>query len=333
MTRRPACRLHRAWALLAGVLALLGGPSRAPAEEPPAAGFVPLREARNEELQLGLEAALRDLGLQGAVREKRLSVALAGITHETCPRLASVNGDVMMYAASLPKIAILLAAFRRAQDGELTLTARDERLLTEMIRKSSNRAATEMMNRVGRDYINDVLQSEDYRLYDPGHDGGLWVGKPYSSEAAFERDPLHNLSHGATAIQVARFFYLLETGRLLDPEFSARMKAMLGKPGIRHKFVAGLGAAHPEARLFRKSGTWRNYHADAALIEYDGRRYVAVAMARSPDGEKWLRALIVALDSLIMTSPPPCDVDAAQTSPGRVSPPSMEQDGERGAPR
>ena len=295
--------MRAAW--LVAVLLAAASPA-APADAP---AFVPLRDAVDPQLQAGLEQTLRELGLERAVRRKRLSVALAGITHPECPRLASVNGDQMMYAASLPKIAILLAVLRRVQDGELELTAQDEQLLHEMIRTSSNRAATEMMDRVGRDYINELLQSDEYRLYDRGYDGGLWVGKPYSSEGAFERDPLHHISHGASAIQVARFFYLLETGRLLDPELTARMKAMLVNPGISHKFVASLSQKRPGARMYRKSGTWRDYHADAALIEVDGRRYVAVAIAQSPDGERWLRSLILGLDALMARLPPPCEGD------------------------
>ncbi|NNL84418.1 MAG: serine hydrolase [Myxococcales bacterium] len=273
----------------------------------PAPEFTPLRETANSELQAGLEQVLVELKLQNAAKRKAVAVALAGISDLDCPRFAHVNGDHMMYAASLPKIAILLAALRRDQDGELTLTRKDTASLRAMIRKSSNRDATRMLERVGREYVNELLQSEAYRLYDPGHNGGLWVGKPYSSEGAFERDPLHNLSHGATAIQVARFFYLLETGHLLDPDHSARMKSILVDPGIFHKFVAGLRRVRPRAQLYRKSGTWREYHADAVLVERtDGRRYIAVAMAHDRKGESWLRQLIVAIDALIDRAPPPC---------------------------
>ncbi len=302
--------MHAArWALVAALSSTLLGAS------PPPERSLRLREVASPPLQAGLEAALEGLGLHDAIREQRLSVALAGLSREECPRLAAVNGDVMMYAASLPKIAILLAVYRKAQDGELQLTAADQRAAREMIRRSSNTAATRMLDRVGRGYVNDLLQSEEYQLYDPEHDGGLWVGKPYSSEPAFERDPLSHLSHGATAIQVARFFYLLETGRLLDDDYSARLKRILGDPGIAHKFVAGIRGVRPQARLFRKSGTWREYHADAALVEYGDTKYVAVAMARSRDGERWLREIIVAVDELIRVVPPPC---AADPEPGEA---------------
>ena len=82
------------------------------------------------------------------------------------------------------------------------------------------------------------------------------------------------------------------------------MKEMLGEPAIRHKFVKGLQESRPGSRIFRKSGTWRNWHADSAIVERDGRRYIAVALAHSRQGSKWLSKLIVALDDLIFESAP-----------------------------
>jgi beta-lactamase class A len=205
----------------------------------------------------------------------------------------------MMYAASLPKIAILLGAFERISKGQMTLDEETLEKLKKMIRNSCNQAATEILNRVGKDYVNELLQSPRYRLYDPEKNGGLWVGKEYDRSPAYDRDPLHNLSHGATALQVARFFYLLETGQLVSPEISQLMKSILGRPAIEHKFVKGLKEIHPESRIYRKSGTWKQYHSDSAIIEHDGRRYIAVALAKSRHGEKWLTDLIVALDKLV----------------------------------
>ncbi len=40
-------------------------------------------------------------------------------------------------------------------------------------------------------------------------DPGLCVGKEYGPAPAYRRDPLNNLSQGATALQTAHFYYLL----------------------------------------------------------------------------------------------------------------------------
>jgi beta-lactamase class A len=273
----------------------------------PSAGTVlPQAELWNyvdAELQRRLERRLTGLGLDGAVRSKVLSVSLVDITHLDRPRVAAVNGDQMMYAASLPKIAILLAAFEQIAQGRLKLDARTEAMLTHMIRRSSNRAASAMADQVGMEYIAAVLQSPRYRLYDENRNGGLWIGKNYAQAGLWRRDPLHNLSHGATTMQVARFYYLLETGNLVSPEHSRRMKNILSQSEIDHKFFRGIKQVYPYASVYRKSGTWQHWHADSAIIEHDGRRYIAVALAESPQGGEWLQRMIVAMDGLIFEAP------------------------------
>jgi beta-lactamase class A len=213
--------------------------------------------------------------------------------------MAYVNPNEMMYAASLPKIAILLGAFEKIANGEMPLDDEILEKLKLMIRNSSNAAATEILHRVGMEYLAELLQSPRYRLYDPGKNGGLWVGKDYAKAPAWKRDPLHNLSHGATALQVARFYYLLETGQLVSPEISRLMKSILADPAIEHKFVKGLKEIQPDSEIYRKSGTWGPYHSDSAIVEHHGRRYIAVALAKSASGERWLQKLIVALDDII----------------------------------
>lgn len=265
-----------------------------------------MRDGYNQDLQQMLQQRIASLHLTKAVRDKRLAVTLVDVTDANAPRLAQINGDEMMYAASLPKIAVLLAAFERIQEGKLKLNDETRDVMTRMIRYSSNQAATEMIGRVGKDYVNKVLKSEKYKLYDPRYNGGLWVGKEYASgRPAFHRDPLHNLSHGATTMQVARFYYLLETGQLVSPRLSREMKSILSKPGIDHKFVKGLMHDHPNAQMYRKSGSWRSWHADSALIERGGRRYIAVALANDPRGGEWMKKLIHEMDEIIFELPNP----------------------------
>ena len=261
--------------------------------------LAPLWDYLDPGLEAQVSEALGKLGLLEPIRRKKLAVVLADISKLEEPRVASINGDVMLYAASLPKIAVLLAAFEKIAEGRMTLDRDTEGQLTDMIRVSSNRAATAMMNRVGKDYIARVLLSPRYRLYDPQHNGGLWAGKDYDKTGVWRRDPLHNLSHGATAMQVARFYYMLQRGRLVTPQHSARMKRILANPGLYHKFVGGLNRVNPAASLFRKSGTWQTYHSDSVLVERGGRAYIAVALADSPDGGRWLGQIIVALDGIV----------------------------------
>jgi len=253
-------------------------------------------------LQLQLEQSLDKLGLNQAVKEKRLAVTLVDITDRERPHLGAVNGDLMMYSASLPKIAILFGAFQRIEEGFIKVNQQLLKDMTDMIRYSSNTAATRVLELIGPQYLLGLLQSDRYRFYDERSNGGLWVGKAYGKSPAFKRDPLFSISHGATAMQVARYYYLLETGRLVSSKASKTMKEILGNPGLNHKFVGGLKKVHPDAAIYRKSGTWQTYHSDSALIERDGRTYIAVALVNDPNGGEWLSQLIVEMDNIIFSA-------------------------------
>jgi len=272
---------------------------RTPEGAAPVEDLAPLWDHFDPVLQEQVEDALRDLGLERPIRRQKLGVVLVDIAEIERPRVASVNGDVMMYAASLPKIAVLLAVYQSAAEERLEIDDEIEAKLEEMIRDSSNSAATELMNRVGKDYIAEVLLRPRYRLYDPERGGGLWVGKDYAKAGLWRRDPLHNFSHGATVMQVARFYYLLETEKLVTPEYSREMKEVLADTRLHHKFVRVLERINPAALLFRKSGSWRTHHSDSVLAKRGDRGYIAVALSESAEGNKWLAEIIEALDDII----------------------------------
>jgi len=272
--------------------------------EPSTARGSELRACADAVLQDGLERVIGHLGLSPEITRGRLAVALVDLSDDDAPRLAMLNGDDMMYAASLPKIAILLGAFVQAERGKLALDEPTLASLHRMIRNSSNTDASAMLAKVGEATLLDILTSPRYHFYDAKRGGGLWVGKPYGKAGAYRRDPVAHLSHGATAFQVARFYFLLDRGLLLSPELTRQMKAALANPGIRHKFVKGL-ASRPDARLYRKSGTWRQFHSDSALVEGPGRRYVLVGIADDDRGGEWLERIAAPLDDLVASRHPP----------------------------
>ena len=252
-------------------------------------------------LQRSLEDAVKNLKLHKPVENRRLAVSLVDVTDADRPRYAGLNDRHMMYAASLPKIAVLVAGFERIRAGLMEYTPSVKEMFTRMVRFSSNTEASRAIHKIGFDYIAQVLTSPKYLFYDIRQNGGLWVGKAYGGgpNDYWRRDPLHNISHGATSFQVARLFLLLDQGRLVSPEYSAEMKEILSKPGIHHKFVKGLENEKPGAEIFRKSGTWSDWHADAALVEHNGKRYIAVALIEDPQGGNALSRLIVKMDDLI----------------------------------
>lgn len=261
-----------------------------------------LRASSDAPLQRGLERVVRDLGLEAEIASGHLALALVDVTRGTAPRLAMLNGDDMVYAASLPKIAILLGVLAESEIGRLSLDAARLTTIHNMIRFSSNDDASRALSWIGVPRLAEILQSERFALYDRSK-GGLWVGKPYGKEAAFQRDPVRNLSHGATAFQVARLYYLLANDALLSPRFNALMKDALSKPGIHHKFVKGLDA-RPGVQIYRKSGSWRDFHADSALVEFGEQRYVIVGLAQHPHGGAWLEQLAPRLHDLVVVPAP-----------------------------
>jgi beta-lactamase class A len=265
----------------------------------PLTSYPTLWESGDVLLQQGLEKLVKKQGLWKHVKKKNLSLVVVDITNLNNPKLAEINGNKMFYAASLPKIAILLAAFVEIELGNLQESDELYTHMLRMIRYSDNKSANLVLSIVGGERIIEILQYPDFALYDPEHNGGLWLGKAYAEGAAYHRDPLHNLSHGATAIQAARFYYLLETHRLLNSELSKKMKAILSKPGIQHKFVKGLNSI-PGIRIYRKSGSWKNYHADSALVEYGKYKYIVIGLSDSASGGRWLEQLALPVHELVL---------------------------------
>lgn len=263
-----------------------------------AGDFPVLQDSIAPPLQSALERELKVLSLTSAVIDRRLSVTVIDITDPLSPRTAEVNGDLNMYSASLPKIAILLGAMQKVEDGELELTPAFEQQLTNMIRNSSNADASNVLDAVGAPYLADLLQSDRYRLYKSEGSGGLWVGRPYSRGPVWKRDPINHISHGASSHEVARFYYMLATDRLVSPQYCAVMAEILSEPAIKHKFVSGL-KQFPDADIMRKSGTWRTYHSDSAIVSRGGRKYIVVALANDPQGGKWMEKIALMADRII----------------------------------
>jgi len=150
-----------------------GLPSAWAQPEPPA----DLRAARDPALQRSLEGVVRDLGLDAQLTQRHLALALVDVTDSQAPRLAMLNGDEMMYAASMPKVGILFGAMAEAESGRFPLDAERLQAMNRMIRQSSNEDATRVLKWVGESRLLDWLQSDRFRFYDAQGAGGLWIGK------------------------------------------------------------------------------------------------------------------------------------------------------------
>lgn len=260
-----------------------------------------LRDSHDAEFQAELDAALADRpSFWDGVKKKELSVVIADVTDLEHPKVAWYNPELMLYAASMPKIAIALGALVEIDLGNLKLDDELRQQMIRMIKKSSNRDATAVLNKVGIQRLEEILRDQRYgKLYDPEYDGGLWVGKPYSKGAAVKRDPLHNLSHGASAMAAARFYYGIMNGTILGRRYMPLLEEMFGKPGIKHKFVKGLDQREG-LEVYRKSGTWRDFHADSGVFVRDNLSYIAVAIDRHPTAGRGMTSGIRVVDDLML---------------------------------
>jgi beta-lactamase class A len=170
-----------------------------------------------------------------------------------------------------------------------------------MISKSNNAASTRMIDRLGYEKIQSVMTDPKYMFYDENHGGGLWVGKRYGGGGDTNREPLKNLSHAATVNQVCRYYYLLANGQLVNRARSKQMLDIMGDPELHHKFVNTLDDIAPSAKLYRKSGSWKNFHSDSILVwgKNPNRRYILVALIDDASGEQIIRDLVKPVERVL----------------------------------
>jgi beta-lactamase class A len=256
-----------------------------------------LEECMNQELQEALEKVLnKNATFRKLINNKKLAVGMVDMRDEYNAKLAMVNGREMMYAASLPKIAILFATMDAIEKGELKETKAIKNDMRLMIAVSDNHASTRLIDRLGYKKIEAVLTDPRYALYDESRGGGLWVGKRYASGGARYPDPLKGLTHAATVEQVCRYYYMMANGQLVSEERSKQMMEIMTDPELHHKFVNTLDKIAPNAQLYRKSGSWGNFHSDSVMVKGNGRNYILTALAEDPDGEQIIRDLVYAVE-------------------------------------
>ncbi|ANH61124.1 serine hydrolase [Dokdonia donghaensis] len=272
---------------------------------------LPIQMDSVEPLETHTSPILRELLIQeinknskwkNLVKSNRMSVGVVDMSNLENIEYAGINDEFMMYAASLPKIAILLAAMDAIENGELQDSKEIRKDMRLMISKSNNAASTRMIDRVGYDKIEQVLRSDQLKLYDEEVGGGLWVGKRYAAGGKRNPDPMKGLSHAATARQVCSFYYQLAMGNLVSTEKSEEMLDIMKDPALHHKFVNTLDKIAPKADIYRKSGSWKNWHSDSVLVWGPERKYILVALIEDAQGEQIVRDLVIPLEKAMKKS-------------------------------
>src|SRR5436190_11841331 len=124
-------------------------------------------QAKIEKIDATLRAKYEMMNEQSAV----------GVMDLRTGRLTMIHPDRGEYAASIPKIAILLAYFELHPEAREKLDPRVRHELGLMIKASSNEMAAKYSRAMGLKEIQRVVES--YQFYDGRHGGGIWMGKHY----------------------------------------------------------------------------------------------------------------------------------------------------------
>jgi hypothetical protein len=56
---------------------------------------------------------------------------------------------------------------------------------------------------------------------------------------------------------------------------------------------------NPDAEVYRKSGTWKSFHADSGVVVTDKYRYILVALAEHPDAGEGMVNLVQIVDDVV----------------------------------
>ena len=270
-----------------------------------ASEILPLSELQDANLQQALEKEISaNKTWKKLIQNKNMSIGIVDLSDVGAIKYAGLNDEHMMYAASLPKIAILLAAMDALEKKELKETKEITKDLRLMISKSNNAASTRMIDRLGYEKIETVLRGPKHKFYDEEVGGGLWVGKRYAAGGRRYPEPMKGLSHAATTKQVCSFYYQLAMGNLISTDRSKQMLEIMKDPALHHKFVNTLDKIAPKATLFRKSGSWKSFHSDSILVWGPKRKYILVALIDNSFGEQIIRDLVIPLERALKKSKP-----------------------------
>lgn len=289
------------WLLIRGTLAALwvaghaAAPSSQPATRPSDRYTLGYDSPVDPQLQAAVEQIDASLRAKFDMTGQQAAVGVLDLAHR---RLALIHPDRIEYAASVPKVGILLAYFQLHPEAATQLDPVTQHELGLMAKASDNEMASKFSHELGLKAIQRVLDEQHF--YDKSHGGGIWVGKHYGRDSERYIDPVGGHSHAATVRQLLRFFLMLEQGELVSSEASRKMREIFASPEIPHdniKFVKGL--AGRDVQIIRKWGTWEDWRHDAAVVVGPGRHYILVALTRHPKGDDYLVDLAKAVDDLV----------------------------------
>ncbi|MDO8804878.1 MAG: serine hydrolase [Elusimicrobiota bacterium] len=211
-------------------------------------------------LESKIDTYVKYLRRRGLIKsDERTAWSVYDLTDDT--KLAGINEDMPMQAASLIKPFIALAYFHEAASGRRKYTEAARNRMEDMIRDSDNAAANRFMRLLGgpaavqrllsRNY-GEILQDLHLVEYIPPN------GRTYRNKAS-----VHDYS---------RFLYSLWSGALPG---SAEIKRVMNLPK-RTRLCTGVPGVPPGTEVYSKTGTTSRLCADIGILvahRADGKRY------------------------------------------------------------
>jgi len=217
-------------------------------------------DAGDTPLESKIDAYIKQLRRRGLIKTDELtSWSVYDLTDDI--KLASINEDMLMDAASLVKPFIALSYFHEAALGRQHYTAAARRQMEDMIKNSDNDAANWFMRRMGGPAAVQRLLGRNY--------GGIFhnirlveyiprSGRTYRNKAS-----VHDYS---------RFLYALWNETLPD---SGELKRLMSLPK-RNRLYTGAQKVPPGTEVYSKTGTTSRLCGDMGILVaqgQNGKRY------------------------------------------------------------
>lgn len=199
-------------------------------------------------LETHIDAYIKDLRKQGYLSgSDETSFVVYDIDHDR--KVASINQDQRVMAASTIKVFVMLAYFDQIEAGKIREQHEDDSLLRKMVQKSSNSATNKLLKKIGGPRRVERI---------------LRAGYPYFDETDIvEYIPKDGRTYRNTtsAHDLNIFYNQLWRGRLPATQ---RMKMYLALPGRDRIFK---GTCIPSGvRVYNKTGTVYGLVADSGII-------------------------------------------------------------------
>ena len=219
-----------------------------------------------------LDGLTRDPVLEQRLKDalKKVGLEKAGAVVMDLERgvFAGQNEGSAYSPASVIKVPVMVEVMKQVEAGKLSFTGDVKALTERMIIHSDNSATNQLIRMVdpSRTRITqtmwEILGNHDIQLHNEMFPGS------------------HTRLNQGSARGFATLIKRIEEGKVISPEVSARMKAIMGRNADDTLFGTAVKSLGSDVRLYNKTGSHGAALNDAGIIEYGDRRLVLAIFTR-----------------------------------------------------